>query len=604
MTLFKFRSHQRKFDEWFRDPKNYDPETGTLHKDQVSLNITPGGGKSMLPSIMAKHLIPSGAIDLICWVTPRLNLSKQAADSFEVDQGVYYNFHCPYKGRSRTNRAPILSHEEIFNEQIRCYTTTYNAILSAKNKKGFHTWMFNRYRVALVLDECHHLADTDEGQAFCEAVRPLKEMAAFTVLMTGTPDRNDGAQIPFIEYPKELYDKTKARWMPRFDVTYTREEAIADGAKLPINFKVLDGVFAFEEEDLDPELQGGEEGITLSTADELQRRQVFKKGMGTNSQYVKDAIDRTCQDFLDYKSATGYIHAQMIFVFTLQDDSEHWLKYIEKRWKLKVALAVSKNTESCAQIMRFKDGAYDALVTVGMAYEGLDAPAVTHMCVMRNIRSEPFLEQCFDRSTRVDYRSCVPRESQCAFIYVPSDERLAEIIRRLHERQGNGISELRKRVKENEIQDLKGELPRGVDQPVMFSQAVLDAIQGNSGVTDAIVQEAKASITDDSPLDQILKVNELERQYIKELIKKSRIEKGTYDPDEEVDFIDEGPVVVVRSRITGERLATMKHPQLSEHNVRVLETAKREFPELKWASADRILKAVHNGQLVLDLEVK
>lgn len=557
----------------------------------------------MLPSIMAMHLIPTGAIDLICWVTPRQNLSKQAADGFEVDRGVYYNFHCPYKGRYRQNRAPILGPEEIFEEQIRCYTTTYNSILTAKNKTGFHTWMFNRYKVALVLDEAHHLADTDEGQAFAEAVRPLQEMAVFTMVMTGTPDRNDQKQIPFIEYPTK--NASKDRWMPSFDITYDRERAIEEGAKLPINFQVLDGTFTFEEEDSDlPD--SNDDGILLSTADDLQRRQVFKKGMGTNSDYVRQAIDRTCRDFLDHRAATNYPHAQVIFVVTLQDHADHWQRYIEREWKLKTALAVSNNSESCAQIMRFRDGAYDALITVGMAYEGLDAPAVTHMCVLRNIRSEPFLEQCFDRATRIDYRSTSAPQSQCAHIYVPSDGKMGDIIRSLYEKQGNGIERLRKHVKEEEVKELNGDLPEGVERTVMFDQAVLDAIAGSGEVTSALLERAKAQITLDSPIEQHIKVNELERRFLKEQLRRRHEEAsaGGYDENDPGWPPEDSPMIRVTSSVTGQTLITMKHPTMSDNQIQILTKAVQEFPELKWASADRVLKAVADGQLCLDLEVE
>lgn len=599
MSMHKFRTHQKALDNWFKQPENFDPATGTLHKKVVSLNVTPGGGKSMLPSIMATHLIPSGAIDLICWVTPRQNLSKQAADGFEVDRGEYYNFHCPYKGKFRQNRAPILGPEEIFEEQIRCYTTTYNAILSAKNKTGFHTWMFNRYKVALVLDECHHLADIEEGQAFCEAVRPLQEMAAFTMVMTGTPDRNDGKQIPFIEYP--FKDPSKDRFMPSFDVIYDREKAISEGAKLPINFQVLDGTFTFEEEDSEP-VDIDSDGILLSTADDLQRRQVFNKGMGTNSDYVRQAIDRTCRDFLDNRSAINYPHAQVIFVVTLQDHADHWQRYIEREHGLKCALAVSNNSESCAQIMRFRDGAYDALITVGMAYEGLDAPATTHMCVLRNIRSEPFLEQCFDRATRIDYRSTSAPQSQCAHIYVPSDGKMGTIIENLYEKQGKGIEMLRKRVAEEDIKDLNGELPEGVERPAMFDQVVLDAIEGNGEVTSALLDRAKAQITLNSPIEQHIKVNELEKRFLAEQLRRRRIDELT-EGEEEGWPPEDSPMIRVTSSVTGQSLITMKHPVMSEKQIHILTTAVQEFPELKWASADRVLKAVEDGQLCLNLEV-
>ena len=43
--------------------------------------VTPGGGKSLLPVIVAHLLIPTLA-DAICWVVPRLSLMEQAEMTF------------------------------------------------------------------------------------------------------------------------------------------------------------------------------------------------------------------------------------------------------------------------------------------------------------------------------------------------------------------------------------------------------------------------------------------------------------------------------------------------------------------------------------------
>src|SRR5262249_54080340 len=42
------------------------------------------------------------------------------------------------------------------------------------------------------------------------------------------------------------------------------------------------------------------------------------------------------------------------------------------------------------------------LCTVAMAYEGMDAPGVSHVAALPHIRSRPWLEQLIARATRVD----------------------------------------------------------------------------------------------------------------------------------------------------------------------------------------------------------
>ena len=49
----------------------------------------------------------------------------------------------------------------------------------------------------------------------------------------------------------------------------------------------------------------------------------------------------------------------------------------------------------------FKRGSYRVLVTVAMAYEGLNVPEVAVICCLSHIRSVPWLEQCFARANRL-----------------------------------------------------------------------------------------------------------------------------------------------------------------------------------------------------------
>src|SRR5688572_7422075 len=49
--------------------------------ERIICPVAPGGGKSLLPLILASHLPPTYA-DKICWVVPRLSLQAQAEREF------------------------------------------------------------------------------------------------------------------------------------------------------------------------------------------------------------------------------------------------------------------------------------------------------------------------------------------------------------------------------------------------------------------------------------------------------------------------------------------------------------------------------------------
>ena len=75
------------------------------------------------------------------------------------------------------------------------------------------------------------------------------------------------------------------------------------------------------------------------------------------------------------------------------------------------------------------------LVTVAMAYEGLDAPEVAVVAALTHIRSRPWLEQMVARATRVDPHAGA-YASQRALVFHPDDPLFAQFRRRLEFEQG------------------------------------------------------------------------------------------------------------------------------------------------------------------------
>ncbi len=75
------------------------------------------------------------------------------------------------------------------------------------------------------------------------------------------------------------------------------------------------------------------------------------------------------------------------------------------------------------------------LVTVAMAYEGLDAPEVAVVAALTHIRSRAWLEQMVARATRVDPHAG-PYESQEALVFHPDDPFFAKFRWRMEEEQG------------------------------------------------------------------------------------------------------------------------------------------------------------------------
>jgi hypothetical protein len=75
------------------------------------------------------------------------------------------------------------------------------------------------------------------------------------------------------------------------------------------------------------------------------------------------------------------------------------------------------------------------LVTVAMAYEGLDVPEVAVIAALTHIRSRPWLEQMVARASRIDPYAG-PYEAQRALVFHPDDPLFAQFRHRMETEQG------------------------------------------------------------------------------------------------------------------------------------------------------------------------
>ncbi|MDR0641642.1 MAG: DEAD/DEAH box helicase family protein [Treponema sp.] len=72
---FTLRKHQRETVEVCREILEGKPIR------EIILSVTPGGGKSFVPVIIAENLIPA-IVEKICWVVPRNSLKYQGEGEF------------------------------------------------------------------------------------------------------------------------------------------------------------------------------------------------------------------------------------------------------------------------------------------------------------------------------------------------------------------------------------------------------------------------------------------------------------------------------------------------------------------------------------------
>ncbi|RYE79333.1 MAG: hypothetical protein EOO74_03880, partial [Myxococcales bacterium] len=289
------------------------------------------------------------------------------------------------------------------------YVTTYQAV---SEHPRTHQRRMKGHRTLVILDEPHHLAD-EEGAGWTTAVAPLVEAATCVLLMSGTLRRHDGRRVPFVTYDE--HQKAAV------DITYTYENALNEKAIRSTNFYRLDALADFER-------RGERQQRDLSAMGSEDEERDALRTVLTSTSYRDHVLERAFEEFMAYRRDT-YHCALCIVVAHSQTAARELATRIRMRFGVHVALAISdEGTEAQRDIRKFQRGECEVLVTVGMAYEGLDVPAATHLICLTNIRSEPWLMQCFARVSRVDRNCKLPWEQQVATVYVPDDARIRPII--------------------------------------------------------------------------------------------------------------------------------------------------------------------------------
>ena len=362
---------------------------------EIILSVTPGGGKSFVPVILAENLIPTIA-DKLCWVVPRNSLKYQGEDEFRN----------PYWQTRKRIRAADNGLD--LSRGLAGYVTTYQAV---GINPQCHARELKQHRYILFLDEVHHVA---EGSDWHKAIQPLVDTAAIVVLASGTLSRGDGNKIAFLGYVKgePFLDNLTTRRV----IQYSRSAAIADRAIMPVQFKLVDGESEWEELDgykNSSALSGEESAKALFTA--------------LRTEFADHLLDAARREFIEM--SYNYRDAKMLVVAPNIDIAKTYYDYLAARGHM-VRIATSDDTPQARKnIQDFKRGVFHILVTVAMAYEGLNVPQISVICCLSHIRSVPWLEQCFARANRIAHMK------EKAIVYAPADWAFRKAVKMIEEEQ-------------------------------------------------------------------------------------------------------------------------------------------------------------------------
>jgi superfamily II DNA or RNA helicase len=395
-THMKFRDFQAEFDGLVRRQAEENIKT-------IVANVTPGGGKSLLPVIAGMHLIPSVA-DKILWVVPRNNLRTQAVQQFAATQ------------LSLNHSLSIRAAGNDYNPSRDCngYVTTYQSI---KTVPALHEHELSRFKYILVLDECHHLY---EGGSWYDPIVPLVDKCCFLLLMSGGMDRGDKLQVAFFPYGADGRVIVEDEPPHRRVIEYGRKDALKENAIVPVEFRHLDGKAKWVN-DL------GKEVLIESIAETEGTEGRKALWTALNTDYANQLLKQTVEHFQGHRCINSW--AQLLVIAPNIRSANQYADYVRRLTGIDVLIAHSDDEESEKNIRMMRDGKATAIVTVAMAYEGMDAPRITHIGALTYYRTKPWIDQMIARGVR-RYKN----KSRC-YVFCPDDPMLVEIIELIRQEQ-------------------------------------------------------------------------------------------------------------------------------------------------------------------------
>jgi superfamily II DNA or RNA helicase len=419
------RTHQRQFLDVCRQVKANE----SLRK--IICDICPGGGKSAVPVIAAHELIPYIA-DGLCWVAPRDKLRDQAEEAF-TEKWLQAVLGHSYEIRGRKNEPDLLLGKM-------GYATTYQTLVAARGyKTNPHVSLFNKKRMILVLDEAQHVAIDEE---FFDACLPLKNSCAALVIMSGGLNRADNKRVAFLDY---LEKDAKGRYFvdlresaTQSVVRYGLSDATRERAIIKINFELRDCAAGW-----DTEHEGGHvDEHAIDSFDGASRYQTQKALFTALDTEFFEALLAEAADFWRDRKRHNPRSTFLIIV--------PYIKHAERAARvlrqmgINAGIATSDEKDPQTTIDRFRgiqQPHLDALVTVAMAYEGMNAPAADVLACLTHIRSREWISQAIHRITRHDRASALPWEHQFATIFAPKDKFFLDIMAEIKAEQAPFVKE-------------------------------------------------------------------------------------------------------------------------------------------------------------------
>ena len=204
-------------------------------------------------------------------------------------------------------------------------------------------------------------------------------------------------------------------------IKYSRSQGLADRALISANVHTFDGPTSWRHDQQNKSVQSLRQATDEDASAALMS--ALKTGIG------KKILEEGMAHFIGWKEENP--RAKCLVVCTsIEEAKKHQRTLTLSGFPSQIATSEdSKAADDALRDFRRLDHC-NVLVTVGMASEGMNVPAVDHVILLTRIRSVPWLAQCLARATRFD-RHGKPWDDQIAHIFCPDDLVLQEALKKM-----------------------------------------------------------------------------------------------------------------------------------------------------------------------------
>ncbi|MEL0638686.1 DEAD/DEAH box helicase family protein [Marinomonas sp. TI.3.20] len=358
------------------------------HSDALVL-ATPGSGKTIMASYVAKSLLDKRKIDYIVCFSPSKVVSQSIRVTFEQILERPFNGQLGALGTSRTYHSMTNINELINN--------------------------LSMSRVLVIFDEIHHCAGDGSSLSNTwgfQLLSTIQKLATYTLSLTGTPWRADTLPIPLARY-------SDPEGNIQCDFSYDLIEAINDKVcRAPLITAI----------DTDQVMvrKGQERKTYRSIAELLENGDVSYRMILKQPETITYMLSLSIQKLDELRTtssnsgglivAASYAHALQIQAIL----SGHFGKS---------AIIVSYKQEDSAELINsFRDDSSEWIISIAMISEGTDIPRLQVCCNLTDVTTELYFRQILGRILRM-----TTEQTAIGYMFVLAEPDLVEYAERLNQ---------------------------------------------------------------------------------------------------------------------------------------------------------------------------